>query len=91
MNGRTNELAFDGRTADEQDEPDEGVDESDAEAAESEWHFWLVGILIVLGIVLLVAPEPMVPELLLGLGPIFLAAGVVGWVIQWVYKKRAGR
>lgn len=62
--------------------------EEDAEEAESEWHAWLAGITIVVGFALLIAPEGFVPVILAGVGPIVIAMGIVGWFIQWIYKKR---
>lgn len=62
-------------------------DESDAEQAESEWHAWLAGMVIVGGVALIVVPDSFVPELLIGIGPLFVALGALGWVIQWSIKK----
>lgn len=61
--------------------------ESDAEQAESEWHAWLAGMVLVGGIALILVPDDFVPELLLGIGPLFVALGVLGWIIQWSIKK----
>lgn len=70
------------------EETDNDEAEEDAEAAESEWHAWLAGIVIVLGVALVVAPDDLVPELLVGIGPVVVVMGLLGWIIQWVYKKQ---
>lgn len=68
-------------------ETDQEDPETEAQAVESEWHVWLAGLIVVGGIALMVAPDWLVPELLAGLGPLFLALGIIGWAAQWVYKR----
>lgn len=71
------------------EEIEEEEAETDAEQAESEWHAWVAGMVIVGGIALIVVPDDFVPELLLGIGPFFVVLGVLGWAIQWYIKKEA--
>lgn len=68
---------------------DEGRDEaeSDVETTEGEWHAWLAAMVVVGGIALVAAPDRILPGLVVGLGPMFIVAGVVGWVVQWAYKR----
>lgn len=67
-----------------------GEDEaaSDAEAAESERHAWLAGMVVVVGVALLVAPSGVIPEFVPGIGPVLVVLGIVGLVIQWTYKRQ---
>ena len=57
--------------------------ETDEEQLTSEWHTWLFGFLVVAGILLFAAPRDILPGLLGSLGLLFVALGVIGWVIKW--------
>lgn len=59
----------------------------DAEEPASEWHVWLAGILVVGGAAILIAPEGMLPELVVGLAPILLLVAVIGFAGQWLYRR----
>jgi len=64
-------------------DPDEDLDETDAEEVESEWFVWVFATLVVAGIALLFAPQDLAPRLLAGLAPVFVILGVTGWAFQW--------
>ena len=57
------------------------ADESDEETGEGSW--WdegLIGLLLIVGIVLFLIPEPATS----GLGILLIGAGVVLWIIDWL-------
>lgn len=62
-------------------------DESEEEQLTSEWHMWVIGILVVVGIVAIAAPSGILPELLGSLGPLLIALGLIGWVVQWLLSR----
>lgn len=62
-------------------------DESEEEQLSSEWHTWLIGILVVAGILAFVAPRGMLPELAGSLGPLLIALGLIGWVAKWALAR----
>jgi hypothetical protein len=78
--GRADPDARDGGTDIHQEEA------YDAEEPAAEWHVWLGGILVVVGLAILFAPEGMLPEVAVGLAPILVAVAVVGFVGQWAYR-----
>lgn len=61
--------------------------EDDARDVESEWHGWLLGLVVVAGIVLFLAPGFLVPELLGTLGAFLVAIGVFGFVLKWAIER----
>lgn len=71
--------------------PKGGVDDeesdSDEEQVEREYHIWLAAFVIIGGAIIMVAPDHQVPEIITGLGPLFLVLGVVGWLLTWAYKR----
>ena len=62
---------------------------NDAEDVESEWHVWVIGLIVVAGIALFFAPGWLVPELLGTLGAFLVAVGVVGLVVKWAIERSA--
>lgn len=61
--------------------------EEDAEEVGSEWHFWLLAVLVVAGAALLFAPRFFLPELLTFLGVLLVVAGALGWVVKWAIAR----
>lgn len=61
----------------------------DAEDVESEWHGWLLGLVVVAGVVLFFAPGFLVPELLGTLGAFLVAVGLLGLVLRWAIARSA--
>lgn len=59
----------------------------DADELRSEWHVWLVAILLVVGLVGLLAPTGSVPEILVGLAPILIVVAVLAGVGQWLFRR----
>lgn len=57
--------------------------EEDAREVGSEWHVWLIAIVVIAGVVLLFAPPSLVPELLTYIGALLVLAGVIGWLVKW--------
>lgn len=68
---------------------DEEAAEDDAEDVESEWHVWILGLIVVAGIVLFFAPRFLVPELLGTLGVFLVVIGVLAWAIKWAIERSA--
>lgn len=62
---------------------------NDAEDVESEWHVWILGLIVVAGIALFFAPGWLVPELLGTLGGFLVAIGLFGWGIKWAIERTA--
>lgn len=70
-------------TNDESHPPDDESHPTDEEQVETEWHFWLLGALLVGGGILVVlGPETWPP---VGFGLVGLA--VLGWVVKTVVER----
>lgn len=61
----------------------------DAEDVESEWHFWILAAVVVIGIALVFAPRFFLPELVGTLGAFLVLVGAVGWVLKWAIDRSA--
>lgn len=83
--GPTADRGADGRA--EAETESEAQAAEDAEEVGSEWHVWLLAVLVVAGVVLLFAPRGFVPELLANLGALLVLIGVLGWTIRWVISR----
>ncbi|QKY19189.1 hypothetical protein B4589_001905 [Halolamina sp. CBA1230] len=72
--------ATDSRNDDEAGDEDHPTDE---EQVETEWHFWLLAILLGAGILLIIFPPGILPEI----GFALVAAAVAGWILKTVIEK----
>lgn len=68
-------------------ESDDVDRETESAAVAREWHVWLAAMIVVGGAALILVPDYLVPELVRGLGPLLVLAGLVGWVAQWAYRR----
>jgi len=64
----------------EHGEADEPTDE---EQVETEWHFWLLAVLVAGGVVLVIFPLEILP----GIGFVLIALAVVGWVFKTIIEE----
>lgn len=65
------------------EEPEDERHPTDEEQVETEWHLWLFAILVLGGAVLVFFPPTIWPDL----GFVFIAIGVVGWILKTVIEK----
>ncbi len=56
---------------------------TDEEQTESEWHFWLIALLVIAGALLVVFPPGFWPEI----GFALIGFAVVGWIAKTVIER----
>lgn len=60
--------------------------EDDAEDVESEWHVWILALVVVAGVALFFAPRFLLPELLGSLGVLLVVIGALGLLVKWAIE-----
>lgn len=73
-----------GADTDSQNDDGDENHPTDEEQVESEWHFWLLAILVASGVILIIFP----PDILPIIGFLLIAAAVAGWLLKTILERR---